>query len=204
MRGDAAETAAIKLALGERARDVAITAPKSMIGHQLGAAGAVSALVAVLIMGKREGFGKVPMAPHNLPFAVIGAAMLWVGWFGFNAGSAVAANADAGMAMLTTHMSAATATLVWMAIEWISFGKPSLVGAVTDTIAGLATITPAAGTSSIFWNITRTSRGRARWIRSCARCKPSDVWRCDVRSGSGSRSHYLIAPTPAEATTASC
>ena len=76
---------------------------------------------------------------------MVGASLLWVGWFGFNAGSALASSADAGMAMLATHLSAATATLVWMAIEWISFGKPSLVGAVTGTIAGLATITPAAG-----------------------------------------------------------
>ena len=78
---------------------------------------------------------------------MVGASLLWVGWFGFNAGSALSSGADAGMAMLTTHLSAATATLVWMAIEWIKFGKPSLVGAVTGTIAGLATITPAAGVS---------------------------------------------------------
>jgi Amt family ammonium transporter len=76
---------------------------------------------------------------------MVGASLLWVGWFGFNAGSAVASNADAGMAMLATHLSAASATLAWMAIEWIKFGKPSLVGAVTGTVAGLATITPAAG-----------------------------------------------------------
>jgi Amt family ammonium transporter len=76
---------------------------------------------------------------------MVGAAMLWVGWFGFNAGSALGANSDAGAAMLATHLSASSATLVWMAIEWIKFGKPSLVGAVTGTIAGLATITPAAG-----------------------------------------------------------
>ncbi len=76
---------------------------------------------------------------------MVGASLLWVGWFGFNAGSAIAAGADAGMAMLATHLAAATATLVWIAIEWIGFGKPSLVGAVTGTIAGLATITPASG-----------------------------------------------------------
>ena len=76
---------------------------------------------------------------------MVGASLLWVGWFGFNAGSALSSGADAGMAMLATHLSAASATLVWMAIEWIKFGKPSLVGAVTGTIAGLATITPAAG-----------------------------------------------------------
>jgi len=76
---------------------------------------------------------------------MVGASLLWVGWFGFNAGSALSAGGDAGMALLVTHLSAATATLVWMAIEWIKFGKPSLVGAVTGTIAGLATITPASG-----------------------------------------------------------
>ena len=86
--------------------------------------------------------------PHAPWMVMVGACMLWVGWFGFNAGSALSAGADAGMAMLVTHLSAATATLVWMAIEWMKFGKPSMVGAVTGTIAGLATITPAAGMSA--------------------------------------------------------
>ena len=105
----------------------------------------VSALVVAWMLKPRMDFPKSVRPPHAPWMVMVGASLLWVGWFGFNAGSAVAANADAGMAMLTTHMSAATATLVWMAIEWLSFGKPSLVGAVTGTIAGLATITPAAG-----------------------------------------------------------
>jgi Amt family ammonium transporter len=106
----------------------------------------VSALVIAWMLKPRADFPRSVRPPHAPWMVMVGASLLWVGWFGFNAGSALAANADAGMAMLTTHLSAATATLVWMAIEWISFGKPSLVGAVTGTIAGLATITPAAGT----------------------------------------------------------
>ena len=105
----------------------------------------VSALVIAAMLGPRKGFPDHVQPPHAPWMVMTGAAMLWVGWFGFNAGSALAANADAGMAMLVTHMSAATATLAWMGIEWKKYGKPSLVGAVTGTIAGLATITPASG-----------------------------------------------------------
>jgi Amt family ammonium transporter len=105
----------------------------------------VSALVVAWMLKPRVDFPKSIRPPHAPWMVMVGASLLWVGWFGFNAGSALASNADAGMAMLTTHLSAATATLVWMVIEWMSFGKPSLVGAVTGTIAGLATITPAAG-----------------------------------------------------------
>ena len=105
----------------------------------------VAALVFAAVLGPRKGFPDHVQPPHAPWMVMIGAALLWVGWFGFNAGSAVAANADAAMAMLVTHISAATATLVWMAIEWKKFGKPSLIGAVTGTIAGLATITPASG-----------------------------------------------------------
>ena len=105
----------------------------------------VSALVIAWMIKPRHEFPHGIRPPHAPWMVMVGAALLWVGWFGFNAGSAVAANADAGMAMLATHLSAASATLAWMAIEWIKFGKPSLVGAVTGTIAGLATITPAAG-----------------------------------------------------------
>jgi ammonium transporter, Amt family len=105
----------------------------------------VSAVVIAWMLKPRADFPRSIRPPHAPWMVMVGASLLWVGWFGFNAGSALAANADAGMAMLTTHLSAATATLMWMAIEWISFGKPSLVGAVTGTIAGLATITPAAG-----------------------------------------------------------
>ena len=105
----------------------------------------VSALVIAAMLGPRHGFPQHVSPPHAPWMTMIGAAMLWVGWFGFNAGSALAANADAAMAMLVTHISAATASLVWMALEWRKFGKPSLVGFVTGTIAGLASITPASG-----------------------------------------------------------
>jgi Amt family ammonium transporter len=105
----------------------------------------VSALVVAIALGKRDGFPQHLQPPHAPWIVMVGAAMLWVGWFGFNAGSALTASADAGMAMLVTHMAAAVASLTWMAIEWARFGKPSLVGTVTGTIAGLATITPASG-----------------------------------------------------------
>ena len=105
----------------------------------------VSALVAVLIMGKRSGFGKVPMAPHNLPFAVIGASMLWVGWFGFNAGSALGANGLASNAFMVTHTAASLGALGWMFAEWIKSGKPTMLGAASGAVAGLVAITPAAG-----------------------------------------------------------
>ena len=105
----------------------------------------ISALVIAWMIRPRHDFPQGIRPPHAPWMVMVGASLLWVGWFGFNAGSAVSSGADAGMAMLATHLSAASATLVWMAIEWIKFGKPSLVGAVTGTIAGLATITPAAG-----------------------------------------------------------
>ena len=105
----------------------------------------VSALVLALVLGGRRGFPKELRPPHNPGMTMIGASMLWVGWFGFNAGSALAANGDAGMAMTVTHLSAAMGSLVWLTIEWVKFGKPSLVGIVTGMVAGLATITPASG-----------------------------------------------------------
>jgi Amt family ammonium transporter len=105
----------------------------------------VAAIVAALVMGNRKGFPATPMPPHNLPFTVAGACMLWVGWFGFNAGSALAANGSAGMAMLVTHVGAAAGSLAWMSQEWIKFGKPSVLGIVTGMVAGLGTITPASG-----------------------------------------------------------
>ena len=105
----------------------------------------ISALVLAAALGPRKGFPDQVDPPHNPALVMIGASMLWVGWFGFNAGSALAANEDAGMAMLVTHVSAATASLVWMFIDWLKFGKPTLVGLVTGTIAGLASITPASG-----------------------------------------------------------
>jgi Amt family ammonium transporter len=105
----------------------------------------VSALVAALVIGNRKGFGEVAMMPHNMTMTIMGASMLWVGWFGFNAGSALAANGDAGMAMLVTHLSAAAGALTWLSIEWLKYGKPSALGAVTGMVAGLGTITPASG-----------------------------------------------------------
>ena len=105
----------------------------------------VAALVAALVLGKRAGFPTTPMPPHNLTMTVSGAAMLWVGWFGFNAGSALAANGAAGMAMLVTQLGAAAGSLGWMAMEWIRFRKPSVLGIVTGMVAGLGTITPASG-----------------------------------------------------------
>jgi Amt family ammonium transporter len=106
---------------------------------------AVAALVAAVMMGPRKGFGTTAMPPHNLTLTVAGAGMLWVGWFGFNAGSAVAADNSAAMAMLVTHLSAASGSLAWMAMEWIRHGKPSVLGIVTGMVAGLGTITPASG-----------------------------------------------------------
>ena len=105
----------------------------------------VAAIVAALVMGNRKGFGTTAMPPHNLTMTVAGAAMLWVGWFGFNAGSALAANGDAGMAMLVTHLGAASGSLAWMFMEWVRHGKPSVLGIVTGMVAGLGTITPASG-----------------------------------------------------------
>ena len=105
----------------------------------------VAALVACIMVGKRKGYPETQMIPHNLTYTVIGSAMLWVGWFGFNAGSALAANGQAAMALLVTHLSAATATLTWMLIEWKVNGKPSVLGAATGAIAGLAAVTPASG-----------------------------------------------------------
>ena len=105
----------------------------------------VGALVTALVIGQRKEFGQPSTLPHNLTMSFTGAAMLWVGWFGFNAGSALAADGAAGMALFVTHISAATGALTWMVIEWIKFGKPSGLGAITGMVAGLATITPASG-----------------------------------------------------------
>ncbi|MBP57094.1 MAG: ammonia channel protein [Rhodobiaceae bacterium] len=104
-----------------------------------------SALVLAAMLGPRSTFPLQVDPPHNPAMVMIGASMLWVGWFGFNAGSALAADGNAGMAMVVTHISAATASLVWMLIDWSRFGKPTLIGLVTGTIAGLASITPASG-----------------------------------------------------------
>lgn len=105
----------------------------------------VSSIVIAMMLGKRRGFPGEMRPPHSPVLTMIGAAMLWVGWFGFNAGSALGAGGSAGMAMTVTHISAATAAIVWAGIEWIRFGKPSMVGIVTGMVAGLASITPASG-----------------------------------------------------------
>ena len=105
----------------------------------------VAALVTAVVLGNRRGFPKKPMPPHNMTLAITGAGMLWVGWFGFNAGSALAANGSAGMAMLVTHISASAGALTWIVIEWIKYGKPSALGIITGMVAGLGTITPASG-----------------------------------------------------------
>jgi len=104
-----------------------------------------SALVTALMLGGRKGFPTEIKPPHNPGMVMTGAAMLWVGWFGFNAGSALAANGDAGMAMLVTHIGAASGSLAWMFMEWTRHGKPSVLGIVTGMVAGLGTITPASG-----------------------------------------------------------
>ena len=105
----------------------------------------MAALVCALVLGNRKGFPDTAMPPHNLAMTVTGACMLWVGWFGFNAGSALAADGSAGMAMLVTHIGAATASLAWLFCERIKYGKPSVLGIVTGMVAGLGTITPASG-----------------------------------------------------------
>ncbi|MFT7652459.1 MAG: Amt family ammonium transporter [Limisphaerales bacterium] len=105
----------------------------------------VAALVAAIVLGNRRGFPEQAMPPHNMTLTIMGAGMLWVGWFGFNGGSALAANGDAGMAMLVTHISAAAGALTWLGAEWVRYGKPSALGAVTGMVAGLGTITPASG-----------------------------------------------------------
>src|SRR4051794_16923140 len=105
----------------------------------------MAALVCALVLGRRRGFPDTAMPPHNMTMVVAGACMLWVGWFGFNAGSALAADGTAAMAMLVTHIAAATASLAWMICEWLRYGKPSVLGIVTGMVAGLGTLTPASG-----------------------------------------------------------
>jgi Amt family ammonium transporter len=105
----------------------------------------MAALVCALVLGRRRGFPETAMPPHNMTMVVTGAAMLWCGWFGFNAGSALAADGAAGMAMLVTHIGAATGAFAWLLCEWLRYGKPSVLGIVTGMVAGLGTITPASG-----------------------------------------------------------
>jgi ammonium transporter, Amt family len=110
----------------------------------------MAALVACIVLGKRTGYPTTPMPPHNLPLTLLGTGLLWFGWFGFNAGSSLGANAQAVSAFVATHIAASTATVVWMFVEWMHRGKPTALGAATGTIAGLATITPVAGYVSLF------------------------------------------------------
>ena len=105
----------------------------------------IAGLMSALVLGKRKGYPTTPMMPHNLTLSVVGASMLWVGWFGFNAGSELAADGTAGMALAVTQIAAAAATLAWMFVEWVKHGKPSALGAITGTVAGLVAITPASG-----------------------------------------------------------
>jgi Amt family ammonium transporter len=105
----------------------------------------IAGLVCALVLGKRVGYGKEPMAPHNLTLTLIGASLLWVGWFGFNAGSAVAADGRAGMAMVVTQLATAVAALAWMFTEWMVKGRPSVLGIASGAVAGLVAITPASG-----------------------------------------------------------
>ena len=107
----------------------------------------IAGLVACIMVGKRKGFGTQPLPPHSVPFTVIGAAILWIGWFGFNAGSQLAADGTAGMALLVTQVATAAAAATWMFVEWIRTGKPTAVGIATGAVAGLVAITPASGTA---------------------------------------------------------
>ncbi|HCB13140.1 MAG TPA: ammonia channel protein, partial [Gammaproteobacteria bacterium] len=107
----------------------------------------LAGFIACLMIGKRRGYPTTAMPPHNLNFTIIGASMLWVGWFGFNAGSALASNASAGMAMLVTQIATAAAALAWMFAEWMTHGKPSVLGIASGAVAGLVAITPASGTA---------------------------------------------------------
>ena len=113
----------------------------------------VSALVCALVLGKRRGYGKVPMPPHSVVLSVIGAALLWVGWFGFNGGSALAANGLASNAFVATHFAAAAATIGWVLAEWLKSGKPTVLGAISGAVAGLVVITPAAGFTTPMWGM---------------------------------------------------
>ena len=126
----------------------------------------IAALVGALVLGKRRGYGTENMAPHNLVLSMIGASMLWVGWFGFNAGSALAANGSAGMAMAVTQIAAAAAAISWMVAEWIFRGKPSVLGIISGAVAGLVAITPAAGYVDPFGRSEERRVGkecRSRW-----------------------------------------
>lgn len=132
----------------------------------------IAALVACIMIGPRRGFPTSPMIPHNLPFAVIGAGMLWVGWFGFNGGSQLAANGNAAMTLVVTHISASAASVVWMAIEWVRNKRPSVLGIATGSIAGLAAITPASGKVGPIGALCIGSASAIVCWMACAKLKP--------------------------------
>ena len=132
-----------------------------------------SALALALWLGKRRGFGKEPMAPHNLPLCLIGAGLLWVGWFGFNAGSALSASGLAALAFTNTGTAASMAVVTWAVIEWLHRGKPTALGAATAAVAGLVAITPACGTYAPL--------GRSWWARVAIRCYAAVTFSSRVR-----------------------
>jgi Amt family ammonium transporter len=130
-----------------------------------------SAFICALVMGKRLGFGSQPMPPHNLTYTTLGAAMLWVGWFGFNAGSALAADDIAANAFVATHFAAAAGTLGWAGMEWITRGKPSMLGACSGAVAGLVCITPAAGFVQPMWGLVMGLAGGVVCFYACTTLK---------------------------------
>ena len=128
----------------------------------------ISALVCALVLGPRVGFGKSPMPPHSLVLSVIGAALLWVGWFGFNGGSALAANAVASNAFVATHFAAAAAALGWVAAEWLKSGKPTVLGAISGAVVGLVVITPASGFTTPMWGLVMGAIGGVVCFLACS------------------------------------
>ena len=151
-----------------------------------------SALVAAMFLGKRKGFGKEPMPPHNLPLAVIGASLLWVGWFGFNAGSELMADGIAGLAFLTTSTAASTALVTWMLIEWMHRGKPTVLGAATALVAGWSR--SCGRRATVTWRSSRSpdgDLGRAAPERRAAASAPSRGLRCPT-SGTVVRARHLL------------
>lgn len=131
----------------------------------------VSALVCCLIMGKRLGFGQEPMPPHNLTYTAIGAAMLWMGWFGFNGGSAVGSNALAVNGMVSTHFAAAAGLLTWAGLEWLQRGKASVLGACSGAVAGLVLITPGSGSITAMWAMVTAVIGTCVCYWACTTLK---------------------------------
>ena len=150
------------------------------------------ALTAALVLGARRGFPHQVSPPHNMTLTVAGAGMLWVGWFGFNGGSALAANGDAAMAMLVTHISASAGAFVWMVAEWFRYGKPSALGAVTGMVAGLGTITPASGFVGPAGALDHRPVGRSVVFRRNELSEAHDAYRRFARRVSGARCRRLV------------